>query len=383
MSLRTGILNVAAASFHLATKEAVKFFSTVSLMIRDPGEFARINIGGKTARRTVQAIQFFLAVFVFSFALKLFAAQFQFYDGASEIRETVKILLQMALGVPLLYALLVLFRYRVTLASVLQTALYVDAVYLLVLSVAAMPLQYADYALNFVPAEQIVDIFSTELERCTAQSSLIYWLVRGDLQFYLYGDQWKSTGTLGYAINNLHYLIAPPFVLLFAAILRAKFGGRLVVAATLAGLCVVAAFVSFERAERWIADSRQEAAPECITKAIVSIMRRYSTDLIARQVEYKINNDLTKSAGNEKKLLYYERTQFSWRGSMKRGVIDSMFKSGAELPGAMRRMYCSINWYWVVMRSTNLPFDVKIVVEESNEVAFSGRYLPEDCPDAE
>lgn len=377
--MRIDARNILAAGIRIANNEAGKFFRTLALMVRAPGEFARLHIGGRTELRLVAAIQFFLAVFVFTFALRVFSQRFLFYEGSSEIRETAKLFVQLALGVPLVYALFALLRYKATLTGILQIALYVDAIYLLVLGLVSVPLHYFGYLANGTPSAQTVDIFATELERCIAQTSFVYWALRGDLQFYLYGDQWRDGAYLRTVIENLHFIVALPFLLLFAAIFRAKYGGRIAVILLLAAAGTFLAFFAVTRAEAWLVDNRTAAAPDCPPKALASIMRKYSTDLVAKQVEYKINNDLTKSAGGAKQLLYYRGDHFLWHGSMARSVIETQFEAGGKLPETFRRLYCSNNWYWTALRATQLPFVVRILSDGTEEVVFTQRYEAREC----
>lgn len=380
---RAGVLNAVAAGIYLATNEARKFANLALLMIRDPKEFARVNIGGRSKQRSTRAVQFFLAVFVLTFALQVFGNRIFFVEGTSEIRETIRPFLQMLIAIPLIYVLLVLLRHKATFVGVLQVALYVDAVYLFTVMLLALPLQYADYLLHYSPAEQVVDIFSTELERCLTQSSLTYWLIRGDLQFYLHNDQWRPWGYIRFAIDNLHYVLALPFALLYAVIFQAKFGGRLLVTALIVGLCSTAVFVGLTKAELWLLDNRAASAPQCYSKPVTDILKKYSKDLIASQVEYKLNNALSTATGSARNQYAYKSDHFLYQGTMSRRIFEANFKSPEDVKtmvrGAFKTLYCSDERYWMAMRSMNLPLVVAIHLEGEKDPVFFGQYSVLDC----
>jgi hypothetical protein len=91
-----------------------------------------------------------------------------------------------------------------------------DAAFLLVLTIVSIPISYLDFTFGIPTANREVDIFATEYERCLADNSTFYWLMRGDLKFFLYSDRWKPQDPANWLFDNYSYVVVLPFLPILA-----------------------------------------------------------------------------------------------------------------------------------------------------------------------
>jgi hypothetical protein len=117
------------------------------------------------------------------------ADQFKLYEGESEWRTLVADSLKLLIAVAIIYLLTRVLPDKATLSRLLQAALYVGGAYVFAEALLSIPVSYLSLV---VPSgNREIDVFATEREHCLAHSSMLYWLLRGDLKFYLYSDAWK------------------------------------------------------------------------------------------------------------------------------------------------------------------------------------------------
>src|SRR5260221_6232794 len=86
-----------ASSHHIFARPLLVATSTWKIL-RHPSLFAETQISDEGEPRLAASVKFFFSTFVVAFALHIFSAPFALYDGSSEFRELIKLLLQIAIG---------------------------------------------------------------------------------------------------------------------------------------------------------------------------------------------------------------------------------------------------------------------------------------------
>jgi hypothetical protein len=168
------------------------------------------------------ALKFYSEMFILSFMISVAASQFQLFEGDSEWRGILYIAMQLLIAIPIIYILCLALPEKIPLSNMLQAVFYVDGAFILILAVASIPISYLDFTLHIPTANRELDIFATEYERCLAHHSILYRLIRGEIQFFLYVDRWKPQDWVNWLFDNYHYVLVAPFLPVFAFMLRPK-----------------------------------------------------------------------------------------------------------------------------------------------------------------
>src|SRR5262245_38597386 len=168
----------------------------------------------------LRAGRYFLKAFAIAFSIILIANRFQLFEGKSEWRDLVMTIAQFVIGIPIIYVVCVALPDRIPFFRVVQAALYANGVFILVDRVVAILVSYLDFTLTIPDGNRELDLFGTEYERCLADNSTLYWLLRGDIKFYLYSDVWRPQDWANWFFENYSYLVAIPFVFIFVRLLR-------------------------------------------------------------------------------------------------------------------------------------------------------------------
>lgn len=174
-------------------------------------------IVGSGPEDLLHALKFFSKTFALTFLIYVAANRFKLYEGELQWRDLVMISLKLLILVAIVYLLTRALPERISLSRLLQVALYVGGAYIIVEALASIPVSYLSL---IVPSEtRELDIFGTERERCLANSSFSYWLLRGDIKFFLYSDAWKPADWANWLLDNYYHFVAIPFLFIFALML--------------------------------------------------------------------------------------------------------------------------------------------------------------------
>jgi hypothetical protein len=237
----TFVRRVVLHSFRKSRDFAILNFNIVSR----PAQTGAILVLDHEPAGLVRALKFYSKAFALAFALYLIANRFQLYEGLSESRILITYFLQLISGIAVVYLLTFVLPDRIPLFRLVQTALYVDGTFLITAAIASIPISLVAAAIAPIPvsyfklgiptATREVDIFSTEYESCLAHNSPSYWLLRGDLKYYLYSDAWKPAGWVNWFLDKYEYVLMIPFLFALVFMLRPKRKISIVL------LCLVAA----------------------------------------------------------------------------------------------------------------------------------------------
>ena len=137
----------------------------------------------------LHALKFYSKAFALSFMILMITSRFKLYEGDSEWRTVIQFAVQLTVAITIVYVVCLALPDRIPLFRLIQAALYVDGVYIVTFAVVSIPISYLSL---IVPSEnRELDIFATEYEHCLSHNSILYWLLRGDLKYFLYSDVWK------------------------------------------------------------------------------------------------------------------------------------------------------------------------------------------------
>jgi hypothetical protein len=315
-------------------------------------------------------------MFAFAFLIYIVAGKFKLYEGDSEWRDLTNILLQVFVGTAVIYALCFTLPDRKPLLVLLQAVLYVDGAYIVAVAAVSVPISYLELKLNIPAVGRQIDLFATEWEKCLADNSLAYWLIRGDLQYYLFHDRWKPQDWANWFFDNFNYILIVPFLVVFALMLRPRKKLSFVLIIIYCLLGYTAAIETTAFLKRQISQMLADRDPICLTKHVDQIAEKYSPNLIAQQVLYKINNAATK-ADQLIAPLFLDQTNF---------VLALQFKPEAtfdwdsvdKLVVHFRDSYCSSFLYWQVAR--RIKYGLLVVIYDSDKRLIRRQQsIPADC----
>jgi len=326
----------------------------------------------------LRAGRYYLKAFALAFSILLIADQFRLVEGRSEWRDLVLTIAEFFVAVPIIYAFCLALPDRIPFYRVVQAALYADGVFILVDRVVAIPAAYLNLTLTIPAANRELDVLGTEYERCLADNSFLYWLLRGDTRFYLYSDLWKPQDWINWLFENYSYLVAFPLVFIFALMLRPT---RKI---SFALICLVTMIVFVAVGEARIFVVRQTGNLlamrdfKCTFGHIDQVTKKYAPDLIARQLAYKINNSGLKNS-------YAYLSSFALQGTsivlplkLPQGVDH--WRIIAQLPPLARQMYCSNREvYWVAVRRINYNL-LFVMYDSDGTLLHQQQFAPKDCP---
>lgn len=191
-------------------------------LVTQPTRFAqnRIDVGPRDLQR---AFYFWLNIFASTFLLVSSFAYLLFYAGISQSRTFTLVAVQIALGAFAVYLLNITFRQPVRLSGVLQGILYIDGVFLPLINCLQFALAYLQY--RQTGSHGVIDVISNEIEKCFGEHSRVYWLLRGDLEFFEHApitNNWPSLVS-----DYAEYVLFPPFAVIFAKLMRSRYSASL------------------------------------------------------------------------------------------------------------------------------------------------------------
>ena len=364
------ILRYAAEPISLAKK--------IGQIVSRPAAFAEAHIK-EEPRALFAAIKFYLKLFALAFGILLvIGPQFSFLEGSSQIRELVKLVPQVGIGFLVLFLLLHITRNRVPVSPLFQMFLYVEALYLFLGSLVATPLAYVNHTL-LVPegSSREVDIFTTEFGKCLSGESFIHWLLHGDLQYFLYSEKWQPWNWMQAFIGYFEYVIILPFAVIFARMVATKFKCNFLIAM----IAALAAFATPAASFNWIEDQARTTVAvksNCSQTYVKTVVGTYSADRIARQLEYKLTNEVQQSFGNPNLMFRLQGNDYVFSLNLRRKEnMPSEKQIADDFTRFIRTSYCGDRPYWVAVRT--IKYNVAASVSLEGWPIFSERVKPEDC----
>ena len=127
-----------------------------------------------------------------------------------------------------------------------------------------------------------------------AHNSILYRLIRGEIQFFLYLDQWKPQDWANWLFDNYNYVIAVLFVPVFGFMMRPKRKISFVLICLFAAIAFTVAVEGSEFIKRRTNFLMTVNDTECTFGHLDQVISKLAPSLIARQIAYKINNGFLK-----------------------------------------------------------------------------------------
>jgi hypothetical protein len=233
------------------------------------------------------------------------------------------------------------------------------------------------YLTQIVPSEnRELDIFATEYERCLSRGSIFYWLLRGDLKFFLYNDVWKPADWANWLLDNYHYVVVIPFLFIFARMLglTRKISFFCICIFTAIAFITVAEGESF--ATRRLGSLLAKQDTKCTLAYLDQVVKNYAPSLIARQIAYKINNESLKFSQFFAPL-FVDRTNLVLATKLNPGVEPTSLWR-ANVPFTIRQSYCSDYLYWLSARMINYNL-LFVVYDKDTNILHQQLITPKDC----
>jgi hypothetical protein len=323
------------------------------------------------------ALKFYSEMFTLSFMISLAAGQFKLFEGNSEWRGLLYLALQVIIATPIIYILCRALPEKIPFSNMMQAIFYVDGAFILILAAVSIPISYLDFTLHIPSANRELDIFATEYERCLADHSILYRLMRGELQFFLYIDRWKPQDWANWFFDNYHFVLVLPFMPVFAFMMRPKRKVSFVLICLFTAVAYTAAVEGSDFIRRQAGRTLAVNDTECTFGFLDQVVSKYAPSLIARQIAYKINNDSLK-AHQYLAVTSVVSTGFLVTLKLKPN-IEPTWQVLAQTPLWARQSYCSNYLYWVAARRINA--NILVVVNDGNDAEVLRQvFTPRDCP---
>jgi hypothetical protein len=268
--------------------------------------------------------------------------------------------------------------------GLIQAVLYVDGVYLLIDAVVAFPVAYLDYSLQTVAGPKEIDLFVSELEKCLADKSVVYGLIRGDLQFFVYDNKWQSWAQQ--LLIQRKYITAIPFLVIFARMIRKKYKSNFIISVIAAGIGFVFANEAYGWAEFKV---RQALADKtnCGTTYVQTLLAKHASELIAKQLESKLqkffSEEFSKAANIPKANVVFwlegkgKEYVFAIKSANDKADVRELSAAGSQY---IQSLYCSRNPYWDAMRG--IGYSLTGLVFHQDQTIVSLKVKPDNCSTA-
>jgi hypothetical protein len=362
----------------LLLRRALRFpadlLATAFAILRRPTEFAkaRIDTGPRDLGR---AVYFYTNIFVLSFVVGSSFTYLDFYAGASQPRELAWLAIQIVVAVPVLYLLNVTARQRVSLSGVAQGVLYADALFLVPLTLVGLVLSYLVF--NQSISQREIDILLTEFEECVARSSFLYWLARGDLQFFMYLPTTRSAEYLEFARDYYQYALAVPFCVLFAKLLRGRYAAPVLLNTALAiiAFSLIVPGITYGRERIRMAYAHNNP---CVDEIAKRGSDKYNPALLAKQIASRINVQLSRASGTDGPWVTLTQGQFVMGVQIGPGNKDASSAATTIARGA-RSIYCESNTDFRFLRALGMPLFL-VVRDEADRIVLREEITPSLCP---
>jgi hypothetical protein len=324
----------------------IAFLTTAYEICFRPAAFGkkRIDIGSGGLTR---ALFFFLTSCTIAFAIVNFKAFHA--SGMTESRVISLVTIQILLTAPLVYLLNVITRQCVTLKGVTEAVLYVTGT-IIIIGLAI----YAAVLAAYVQPTKEIEIIPTEVAKCVAERSLLYWLMNGELQFYTTSA--TNPGWLDAFGEYTSDLIALPFFFMFGRVMYGRYGASTILNFIFFAVSLIAVNKGYGFTKSRISVALIQSA-NCTETAFRRAANNYNPDVLGMQVAHETNQDLVKAGSPD-------FSQVTW----KSGTFDLPLLA---LPGAKDingtaddliqqtgRLYCGPHFYYA--RTLGAPLLVRV-----------------------
>lgn len=349
-----------------------------------PKLFAFHYISDTHDKCLTNAFRFYLATYAVAFALLAFSTRFQYFHGVDHVRQLSQIWIQIGLAIPLLYLLTRLKTDRSSFFGILQIVLYADAIYILLVSSVNLLIHYLDYITRPLgPSE--VDVFSTEYERCISDRSWLYWLLTGRFEYDIFSDLWRPNNWRRWIVENFDWFLVGLLLLAYGRLAHAKFNNGLWFNVIVGGLVYCLVVPSHKYIVSKIVTWEISKYPECRLIAEDNIQKHYAPAMIAKQIAYKLNNELIKQAAirptpNAPTLYVFANNMIIWKWTIGFDPLPNAEEFRRQMDQAHTNDYCSPNWYWQMARRLNIPLVVGINIDGRDGWILLKRYDQSICP---
>jgi hypothetical protein len=348
--------------------------TTAFQVLTKPTDFAKdqIDTGPRALHR---ALYFYFSLFSVAFLITTSVSHLDFYTGVSQPRELGLLVVQIAMGLPIIYLCNVATRQRVRLSGLVQGVLYADAIFIVMLAVIGGALSYV--AFSRVGSSSEIDVIPTEVEKCLGGYSYVYWVLRGDLQFFSHTP--IDAGYLGLAREYFGYPLAVPFCLIFAKLMRARYRASFWLNAVVTLLTYPLVIYASTYAKEWAEISIAATAP-CHELGARHAFSTYNQSLVVRQIGERINlqiNSGFKTSGRK----WVEVSDKSLLMNLGIGPMASPVAAGeqlSKLSNGARSFYCENNTAFRYARAIGIPL-VLSVHDPFGNVMLREEITPATC----
>ena len=324
----------------------------------------------------LHALKYYSKMFALGFAIHLIASRFWLWEGLSEWRDVVTLALQVLVAVVFIYVLCLTLPDRVPFLRLVQATLYTDGLYLIFTATVSIPISYL--TLVVPSANREIDIFATEYERCLAHNSTFYWLLRGDLKYYLYNDIWKPADWANWLFDNFDYVLFIPFVFIFVIMLRPARKTSFILIFLFTAAAYVAVVEGNNALKRKLGFWLAVQDTKCTLGHLDPVINNYAPTLVARQIAYKINNT-SRISNTYFAPLTSRGIDLVQIGTLK-PTAEPNWQFFSTISAVIHQAYCSeSNPYWVAARRINARL-IHGTYDHRNKLLYQQIETPKDCP---
>jgi hypothetical protein len=250
--------------------------------------------------------------------------------------------------------------------------LYADALFLVSLSFVAPFLSYLTFSQS--SSQREIDVLATELEQCLSGDSILYWLLRGDLQFFMYLPRAKSAEYLELARDYLQYALAIPFCVVFAKLLHGRYAAPVLlntVLGIIAFSLVVPGF-NYGRQEIRAAIVRSSACGDQIAQRV---SQKYNPSLLAEQIAARANAQLGRASGTYGIWVSLIDGRLTMAAQVRPGITDGATK----ITRGVRSLYCESSTHLRYARVLGMPL-LLVVRDDAGRILLQEEINPGACP---
>jgi GYF domain 2 len=345
---------------------------TVFEVVTKPTDFAkrRIDAGPRDLYR---ALYFYFNLFTVAFLIASSLAYLASYTGDSQFRELATLALQIGAALPILYVFNIALRQRVRFSGILQAVLYVDGIYLVLGASVGGALAYLTF--DQAVDKRELDIIGTAFEKCLSGHSFVYWLIRGDLQFFNHVP--TEATTFAYLREHLSpyldYVLFFPFCILFGKMMKGRYGARVWPNVILAALAfvIVANGVPYARDK---ASTAIAVKSQCPATSMQSALATYNQATVVKQIAERINRGLK----------YVHNSTTPWVATDANGLVMDLRRRVAVPPHNVaqsllwtRDLYCKNPEFWVA-RANRVPL-LLIARDPHGNIIHQEQITPATC----
>jgi hypothetical protein len=261
-------------------------------IITRPSEYALAHIDTDSENSLLHAVKFYATFFSIFFLLQTVAWKFEFVSGDSQVRTLSMLVFEIGLGLLFIFAIVRPFTPRLRLIGLLETILYVDGLYLIVITITFIPIAYYTYVVQTRLGSK-PDIYNTAVEACFAQYSIIYSWLRGKVVFFLNDEHSFDGSYFATFLRCFNYIIAVPFAVIGAKMIKARYGVNLLLGIVAAICAFVISREVYDYLQNGLAASlvANSDCPDKITAEIIKDYTHYTPEILAPQIEVLMNNE--------------------------------------------------------------------------------------------